>query len=146
MTDWLYTELSWTHPLAWGVYAYASLSLLFATGLLWFRYNILLVEARQLDREAPQIKAQLQDGRQQLKALNRQADQGLERLSGMLDILALYFLPLIESRLASLLLVKLSTRSLWVRLGSKKALDLLFIRVEDTLRSYHQKTPRGRQP
>ncbi|MBF2055448.1 MAG: hypothetical protein IGS03_18520 [Candidatus Sericytochromatia bacterium] len=146
MTDWLYTELSWTHPLAWGVYVYAGLSLLLAAGLLWFRYNILLVEAHQLAREAPQIKAQLQDGRAQLKALNRQADRGLERISAMLDILALYFLPLLESRLAGLLLLKLSAHSHWVRLGSKKALELIFIRVEDTLRSYHQKTPRGRQP
>lgn len=146
MTEWLYTELSWTHPLAWGVYVYALLSLLFAVGLLWFRHNILQVEAHQLALEAPQIKAQLQLGRQQLKQLNRQADRGLERLSALLDILSLYFLPLLESRLASLLLLRLSGQSLWLRLGSKKALELFFLRVEYALRTQHQKTPRGRQP
>lgn len=146
MTDWLYTDMTWTHPLAWGIYLYAALNILLALGLLWFRYRILQVEAHKLGYEAPHLKAQMQLGRQQLKQLNRQADRGLEQLSALLDILTLYFLPVLESRLASLLLLKLGTRSLWIRLGSKRILDLLFLRLEYLLRTSHKKTPRGHQP
>jgi len=138
--DWLYTHLTWTHPLAWGVYAYACLSLITAFALLWFRITILRPERAQLAQEAPQIQQQVQAGRQQLRHLNRQVDRGLDQIEALLDIVTLYFLPVLESKLASLLLLKLDAHSSFIKLGSKKALQAIFSQLELALRTANKPT------
>lgn len=127
--------ITWTHPVAWGVYVYGVLSLLTAGLLWWLRYSVLVPQKELLSQDLNDIQMQIQDARVQLKALNRQVDRGLEQLEDLLNLVQTLFIGLLETRLMGLILKKLKYQPLVLRFAIKQGLSQVFTRVLDIIKN-----------
>lgn len=135
MLDCMQTQITWTHPIAIGVYVYSALSLLTGLGVLWARHNILHPERDKLVQELPIIENQISEGYQQLKALNRQVDKGVEQIQDLFYIVNALFLPLLKTRVVGMLLNLLENRFEkqpgWAKLVIEKGTETVFNQIEE---------------
>lgn len=133
--EFIHNPLSWTHPIAIVVYVYSVLCLLLAGGVLWARYTILHPERDRLLRELPAIESQITMGQKQLKEANRQVDKGIEQFQRLLHIVDALFLPLLETRIAGLLLQLLERRfgkePGWAKFVIEKGTETVFNQLEE---------------
>lgn len=139
MTGEMTANLTWTHPVAWGVYLYALLSLGLGFGLLWLRHQILHPQRDQLLLDAAEVLLQLRAARQQLVAINRQADRGLDQLEELFHLVRGLFLAVLETRLVSLVLDRLQHKPIWLRLAARKGLETAFAQAETVVRTHRIK-------
>lgn len=129
--------ISWTHPLAWGVYVFAVLNLFMAAGLFWVRQQIIYPQKGILLVDAAEVQAQLQEVTAQLVLVNRQADRGLDQLEQLLNLSQGLFLALIETKLVTEIITRLRKRPLVLKLVVKKSLETVFAQAEAAVRTHH---------
>ena len=131
--------LSWGHPLAWGVYVYAVLSLGLAGVLFWLRQQVLIPQRATLLADAAEVHGQLSDATGQLVQLNRQFDRGLDQFEQALNLIQGLFLALLETRLITSAMLRLRRHPIWIKLATKKAIDVVFAQAQILVRTHHIK-------
>lgn len=142
MTGEMTVSLTWTHPVAWGVYIYAFLSLCLGFGLLWLRHQILRPQRDELLLDAAELHTQLRTARRQLGTINRQADRGLDQLEELLHLAQGLFLALLETRLVSVAMTRLHHKPIWLKLATRKGLAAAFAQADAVVRSHRIKDER----
>jgi len=104
-------------------------------GVVWFRHTILHPERDKLVQELPIIEAQISEGYQQIKALNRQVDKGVEQIQELFYIVNALFLPLLKTQVAGALLNLLESRFEkqpgWAKIVIEKGTETVFSQIEE---------------
>ncbi|MGV3525541.1 MAG: hypothetical protein ACO1RX_15030 [Candidatus Sericytochromatia bacterium] len=135
--EFLASPLHWGHPLAWLVYIWSAGNLILALALWWGRETILLPQADLLRADAHVIYAEITGVQAQLKAVNRQADRGLDQLEQLMNLIQGLFLSLLETRLVGLALRKLRHKPLVVRMVTTKGINVVLGQLETVVRTRH---------
>lgn len=133
------TALTWTHPVAWVVYIYALLSLGLGVVLMWLRFQVIHPQREELLLDAAEMHQQLQEVREQLVTINRQADRSLDQLEALLNLTQGLFLALLETRLVTLVLARLRHQPIWLKLIARKGLETAFSQADLAVRTHRIK-------
>ncbi len=136
ITQFVSEPIHWNHPVAWLVYVFSGLNLLFALILFLLRQQILAPQMTHILLEAAQVKADLKAARSQLKQINRQADRGLEQLEELLYLSQGWFIGLLESRFVPILIGYLNDYPSWFKFATKKGFSTALTRVDKIARDY----------